>query len=162
MTEDLTGHMFDTRNALGESMNNIQNAVGHALVESHNANGQLIVDTQHENGQAIVDAQNDIGQSIVNTRNANGQGIVDAQHSLGQASVDACNAMSNHHHQMLGWLCLTLCQVYEIQGDACDSFTSLLKEHQEHIPLELYWPEGMSTVARALQQIEMRGDAFQE
>ena len=104
-----------------------------------------------------------IGQDIFDAQNALGQGIVDAQNANGKGIVDARNAMSDQHNQMLGWLYPSLCAIFEqAGGDECTQSIGPLKEHQEHIPLELHWPEGQPTLTERLQQIEMGGDDIRE
>ena len=103
--------------------------------------------------------ETNIGQDIFDAQNALGQGIVDAQNANGQGIVDARNAMSDQHNQMLGWLYPTLCTIYEkVGGDPCTQSIGPLKEHQEHIPLELHWPEGQSTLMERLEQIGSKFD----
>ena len=100
-----------------------------------------------------------IGQDIFDAQNAIGQGIVDAQNANGQGIVDARNAMSDQHNQMLGWLYPTLCAIFEqAGGPSCTQSIGPLKEHQEHIPLELHWPEGQLTLTERLEQIESKFD----
>ena len=100
-----------------------------------------------------------IGQDIFDAQNALGQGIVDAQNANGQDIVDARNSISDQHNQMLGWLYPTLCTIYEqVGGDPCTQSIGPLKEHQEHIPLELNWPEGQPTLMERLEQIESKFD----
>ena len=62
--------------------------------------------------------------------------------------------MSDQHNRMLGWLQSTLCQIYAKQGGTCTSFIGPLQEDQEHIPMELVWPEDQPTVLEQLQQIQ--------